>query len=133
MRHTHDGGTEVDTRELQARGDRRCRSTTKLIIGTAGLLVSLMASSGLASGAPDPSPIVNSTCTYPQVMAALRAESPAVADQVEHSAIANLWLQQLIASPPDKRQQMIDQAQNWPSVQRNLPLIIQVANTCNNY
>ena len=123
----------MDTRELQERGDRRCRSTTKLIIGTAGLLVSLMASSGLASGAPDPSPIVNSTCTYPQVMAALRAENPAVADQVEHSAIANLWLQQLIASPPDKRQQMIDQAQNWASVQRNLPLIIQVANTCNNY
>jgi hemophore-related protein len=63
----------------------------------------------------------------------LRAENPAVADQVEHSMIANAWLQQLIASPPDKRQQMIDQAQNWASVQRNLPLIIQVANTCNNY
>ena len=133
MRHTHDGGTEVDKRELQARGDRRWRSATKLIIGTAGLLVSLMASSGLASGAPDPSPIVNSTCTYPQVMAALRAQSPDVADQVSHSVIANAWLQQLIAAPPDQRQRMIDQAQNWPSVQRNLPLIIQVANTCNNY
>jgi hemophore-related protein len=108
-------------------------STTRLLNGTAGLLMSLMASSGIASAEPDPSAIVNSTCSYPQVIAALRAQSPAVADQVSSDPIANMWLQQLVAAPPDQRRQMIDQAQNWPAVQQDMPLIFQVANTCNNY
>ena len=71
---------------------------SKIKLVAIGGLLSWVATSGIASADPDPSPIVNSTCTYPQVMAALRAQSPAVADQVTSDPIANIWLQQLVAA-----------------------------------
>jgi hemophore-related protein len=108
-------------------------SKIRLVVGMGSLLAGLLATSGIALADPDPSAIINSTCTYPQVMAALRAQSPAVADQVTGDPIANIWLQQLVAAPPDQRRQMINQAQNWPAVQQDMSLIFQVAQTCNNF
>jgi hemophore-related protein len=77
--------------------------------------------------------IVNSTCSYPQVMAALNAQSPATANQLSANPLAVAWLQQLVASPPDGRTQMVQQAQGVPAIQQYTPLIMQVANSCNNY
>ena len=48
--------------------------TTRSIVGAGGLLLSLIAGGGIASAAPDVSALSNSTCTYPQVMAALNAQ-----------------------------------------------------------
>jgi len=79
------------------------------------------------------SAIINSTCSYPQVMAALNAQSPDVANQVSSNPVATAWLQQLVASPPSQRRQMVQQAQSVPAVQQYSALISQVANTCNNY
>jgi hemophore-related protein len=47
--------------------------------------------------------------------------------------MAVAWLQQLIASPTDQRRQMVQQAQSVPAVQQYEVLILQVANTCNNF
>jgi hemophore-related protein len=106
---------------------------TRLILGSGGLLLSLIVGGGIASAEPDVSSIVNSTCTYPQVMAALNAQSPDVANQVSANPVASAWLQQLVASPPDQRRQMVKQAQGVPAVQQYTGLIFQVANTCKNY
>jgi hemophore-related protein len=108
-------------------------SSTKLVFASGGLALALTAGVGVASAEPDVSPIINSTCTYPQVMAALNAESPELANQVAETPAANAWLQRLIASPPNGRRQIIQQWQNVPAVQLYTPVILQVANTCNNY
>ncbi|HEX2286769.1 MAG TPA: hemophore-related protein [Mycobacterium sp.] len=106
---------------------------TKILAASGGLVLSLTAGAGIASAQPDVSPIINSTCTYPQVMAALEAESPDVANQLSATPAATAWLRTLIDSPPAQRQQMVKQAQSIPAVQQYTPLILQVANTCNNY
>ncbi len=96
-------------------------------------MLSLVAGGGIAWAGPDVSPIINSTCSYAQVMAALNAQSPDVANQVSANPVATVWLQQLIASPPSQRRQMIQQVQGVPAVQQYSSLIFQVAGTCNNY
>lgn len=107
--------------------------TTKVIAGAGGLLLSLVAGTGIASAEPDVNAIVNSTCTYPQVMAALSAQDPSIAGQVSANRMATAWLQQLVASPPAGRRAMVAQAQGMPGAQQYAGLIAQVANTCNNY
>jgi hemophore-related protein len=105
----------------------------KLMVVSAGLAFSLSAGAGIASAEPDSSAIVNSTCTYPQVMAALTAQSPDVANELNASPLAVGWLQGLVAAPPDQRQQMVQQVQGTPALQPYMPVISQVAHTCNNY
>ncbi len=106
---------------------------TKLVVASAGLALSLSTGAGIASAQPDASAIVNSTCTYPQVMAALNDQSPETANELNANPIAAGWLQGLVAAPPDQRQQMVQQVQAIPALQPYLPVIFQVANSCNNY
>ena len=107
--------------------------TTRLMFGSGCVLLSLIAGGGIAAAAPDVNAIANSTCTYAQVMAALTAQSPDAANQLSASPVATAWLQRLVASPPDQRQQMIAQVQRMPALQQYTGLISQVTNTCNNY
>jgi|SRR5258705_5557045 hemophore-related protein len=107
---------------------------TKLVVtACAGLALSLSNGAGIASATPDSSVIVNSTCTYPQVMAALNAQSPETAKELNANSLASGWLQGLVAAPPDQRAQMIQQVEGFPSLQPYMPVIFQVANSCNRY
>jgi hemophore-related protein len=106
---------------------------SRMAAGLGGLAVALAAGSGIASAAPGDEAIVNSTCTYPQVIAALTAQDPGAANQVTASPVATGWIQSLVAAPPAKRQQMIDSVRGVPQIQQNVGLISQVANTCNNF
>jgi hemophore-related protein len=107
--------------------------TTKLVASLCGAAATLIVGSGIASASPDMGSIVNSTCSYPQVISALNAENPAVAAQVTGNPLATAWLQQLVAAPPPQRQVMVNQAAGVPEVQQYSGLIGQVASTCNNY
>ena len=104
-----------------------------MVVACAGLALSLGTGAGIASAQPNVSAIVNSTCTYPQVMAALNAQSPETANDLNANPIATGWLQGLVAAPPDQRAQMVQQVQGIPALQPYLPVIFQVARTCNNY
>jgi hypothetical protein len=84
-------------------------SWTKWAVAVAGLTLSLSAGAGIASAQPDASAIVNSTCTYPQVMAALNDQNPGVANELNANPIATGWLQGLVAAPPGQRAQMVQQ------------------------
>ncbi|MDH6242681.1 hemophore-related protein [Mycobacterium sp. OTB74] len=105
----------------------------RMIVGASGALVALMASGGLASAVPDVNAIVNSTCTYPQVMGALNAQDPAAANAFQANAFATAWLRQLIAAGPEARRQMIQQAEASPLAAQYSGLITQVTYTCNNF
>jgi hemophore-related protein len=67
------------------------------------------------------------------VVSALNAQDPAAAGQFNASPEAQDSLRTFLASPPDQRQQMVQQAESTPQVQQYVPLVQQVANTCNNY
>jgi hemophore-related protein len=108
-------------------------SRTRLVVAAAGLALSLSAGAGIASATPDASAIINSTCTYPQVTAALNDQSPETANELYANPLAVGWLQGLVGAPPDQRAQMIQQVQGIPSLQPYMPVIFQVAKTCNNY
>jgi hemophore-related protein len=109
------------------------RSLTRLAVAVGGLALSLTAGAGFASADPDLGPIVNTTCTYPQVVSALNAEDPATAAQFNASPMAQSWLRSFLASPPAQRQQMLQQVQSMPGTQQYVGTVEQVANTCNNY
>jgi hemophore-related protein len=98
-----------------------------------GLALSLTAAAGVASADPDLGPIVNTTCNYSQVMAALNAQDPAAAAQLNSSSMAQSALQQFLAAPPSQRMQMAQRIQSSPRAQQYFGLVQQVAATCNNY
>jgi hemophore-related protein len=108
-------------------------SLTRPAIAVAGLALSLTIGAGAASADPDLDPIVNSTCNYSQVMAALNAQDPAAAAQINSSPLAQSYLQQFIAAPPSQRLQMAQRMQSSPRAQQYFGLIQQVAATCHNY
>lgn len=101
-------------------------SSTTLLFAIGGLALSVTTGLGIASADPDFGPIINSTCSYSQVMAALNAQMPDVAKELSADPAKDSWLRQLIASPPETRKVMLQQAGGDDQM-------LQVANTCNNY
>jgi hemophore-related protein len=108
-------------------------SSTRLIVAGGGLALSLAIATGVASADPDLSPLLNTTCTYPQAMAALNAQSPAAAQQFAASPVAQTWLRRFLGAQLDQRQGMIQQVQSLPGAQQYEGLVLQVANTCENF
>jgi hemophore-related protein len=106
---------------------------TRVAAGIGGLALLLTAGAGIASADPDLGPIIHTTCNYGQVMAALNTASPEAAAQFNASPAAQAWLRSFLAATPAKRQEMARQVQSLPSLQQNMGIITQVANTCNNY
>ena len=106
-------------------------SLTKLA-AVGGLAVALTAGAGVASADPMDG-IINTTCNYGQVMAALNATDPAAAAQFNQSPMAQGYLRQFLASPPPRRAQMAQQIQAYPQASQYVGLVQQVATICNNY
>jgi hemophore-related protein len=108
-------------------------SSTKLIIAFGSLAVSLTTGVGVASAQPDMGPLINTTCSYPQVMAALNTQRPDLANEFAAEPMAQTMLSRFLASPVDQRQQMVQRIQSTPMGQQYIGSILQIANTCNNY
>lgn len=106
--------------------------TRKAAVALGAVALSLPAAA-VASADPDLSPIVNTTCNYSQVIAALNAQDPAAAADFTAQPDAQFMLQRFLASPPEKRQRMAVQISGIPGVQPYINTIVQVANTCNGY
>ena len=104
-------------------------SLGKLAAAVGGAAVALSAATGVASA----DPIVDTTCNYGQVMAALNATDPATADQLNQSPMAQNYLRQFLAAPPAKRQQMAQQIRAMPQAAQFMGTIENVEGVCNNY
>jgi hemophore-related protein len=104
-------------------------SLGKLAAAVGGVAVALSAATGVASA----DPIVDTTCNYGQVMAALNATDPATAAQLNSSPVAQNYLRQFLAAPPAKRQQMATQIRAMPQAAQFMGTIENVAGVCNNY
>ena len=108
-------------------------TSTKLFVAVGGLALSLTTGVGVASADPDISPLINTTCSYSQAMAALKTQAPDAASQLSAEPVAQAWLQTLLGSPAGQRQQMIEQVQTIGAVRPYVGLALQVADTCQNY
>ena len=108
-------------------------SLSRLAVAVGGVALSWTAGAGIASADPDLDPIVNTTCSYPQVMSALNAQDPAAAALFSAYPENDSFLRQFLASPPNQRLQSAQMMQSTPGAEQNFGLIQEVFNTCNNY
>ncbi|MBY0442878.1 MAG: hemophore-related protein [Mycobacteriaceae bacterium] len=108
-------------------------SVRGIAVTIGGLALSLTAGAGIGSAEPDLAPIVNTTCSYAQVLAALDQQSPSAAAQFNSSPIAQGWLQRFLDAPVDQREQMAQQAMAMQGARQYFGTVSQVATTCNNY
>ena len=108
------------------------RSYTKVLVASGGLVLSLTAGAGLA-GAQDLSPIINTTCSYPQVLGALNAQDPAAAAELTSSPMAVGMVQDFLASPVPQRQLTAQRLQTMPVAQQYLDTMLLVAGSCNSF
>lgn len=95
-------------------------------------MVSLPIGAGVAVAEPDLGPMVNTTCSYEQVVSAANAQSPLAAAFMS-SPLQEAGLRQFLASPRAERQQMAVQITSTPGNQQNLGILQQIFNTCTNY
>ena len=108
------------------------RLKAKVLVASGGLLLSMAAGAGTAS-AQDLGPLLNTTCTYPQVIGALTAQNPAAADQLAASPSTVAILQQYLVSGPTERQQMLSRLQTIPGADQYIGVLLGVAATCNGF
>jgi hemophore-related protein len=106
---------------------------TGLAVAVGGLAVSLAAGSGLASAEPDYGPMVNSTCSYTQAMAAVHAENPMAADYLDQSPPNREFLRVFLSSPRDERVNLLNQIKNNQGADQALPVFQQMLTSCVNY
>ena len=104
-----------------------------MVVAATGMALSLGLSSGIASAQPDVTPVVTTTCSYDQVIAALNDHSPGSAAEFTGNPVAVGWLHQFLGAPVDQRRQMLQQVQSIPAAAPYTGLVLQVANSCNNY
>ncbi|OMB97775.1 hypothetical protein A5733_09345 [Mycobacterium sp. NS-7484] len=108
-------------------------SSTRLSAGIGGLALSLAAGSGVASAAPNLDAAINTTCSYPQLVSALNAQDPQVANAFSKSPILQRGLREFLADGPDKRAKTARDVANAPMFQPYLGTIEQAFNTCHNF
>src|ERR1700739_2519878 len=105
------------------------RSFTKLAAAVGGFALSLVAGAGIASADPAIDAAINTTCSYPQVVGALNAQSPAAAAKFNASPMAQGWLRSFLASPPPQRAPIAQQAQGYTGAAQYIGLIGRIAGT----
>jgi hemophore-related protein len=106
--------------------------SAKLVVAIGGLALPLATGIGVAAAQPDLGPLINTTCSYPQAVAALNAESPDAAQAFSASPVAQVWLRSFLGSSPDQRQRMLQVLQGGRA-QQYLGAALQAAGSCNNY
>lgn len=101
----------------------------KLVVAIGGAAVMMTAGTGIASA----DPIVDTTCTYPQVVAALNAQDPVLGQKFAASPLLQSELQSFLAAPRDVRQAKVVKYQSSPTISKYFGPITAIAGTCNNF
>jgi hemophore-related protein len=105
---------------------------TRAGVAVGSLALSLTAGVGVASADPNLAG-VDTTCTYPQFVAALNAQNPQYGALLNSSPSLQAQLQHFLAAPRDERQQLAQRAASEPRNQQLLPILQTAFDTCNNF
>jgi hemophore-related protein len=112
-----------------------------------GVLTVSLSFSPVASAEPGDGPLIETTCSYAQLMAALQVEAPAASARLAQRPDAQAKLQEFVALPVDQRKQRVqgfldrnpdvrakvDEKRNTPEGQENIQMLAGIAATCHNY
>jgi len=121
-------------------------SLTRVVV-TIGVLITAMSLSPVASAEPGDGPLIETTCSYAQIEAALQVEAPEASARLAERPDAQAKLQQFVALPVDQRrvrlQQFLDrnpdvrtkieEKRNTPEGQEKVQMLTRIADTCHNY
>jgi hemophore-related protein len=108
------------------------QSLSRLAVGLGALALSVTAGAGIASADPVDT-AVNTTCTYDQLVAALNAQDPQIANAFAGSPIMQNGLRQFLAAPPEQRRRTASKIVNGKANQPYIGALEQTFNTCNNF
>jgi hemophore-related protein len=103
----------------------------RLIVVVSALALAWTTGAGIAAAEPDLTPLINTTCTYSQAVAALNAASPDGGAEYSASPESQTWLHAFLDAPAEQRRHLIQQ--QAPLVSQYAPLLVTMANTCKNY
>ena len=104
-------------------------SKTLLVAAVGGVAVSIALGAGVASA----DPLIDTTCSYPQVVAALNSENPALAEKLNGNPLAAAMVGNFLSAPPTKRAQLVQEYQATSWGQKYFGQMAAIAGTCNNY
>ncbi len=71
-------------------------SRKKLVFTMVGMAAALPLTAGIASATPDLAPVVNTTCSYDQVIGAMNAERPDLAQQFNAQPVGQAMLRNFL-------------------------------------
>jgi hemophore-related protein len=102
---------------------------------------------GVASALPLDGPLISTTCSYSQLVAALAVEAPELSDRLAQNPDAQGKLQKFVALPVEQRksairavlarnpqwESIIDEKRNTQQGQDKVAMLARVAGTCHNF
>lgn len=108
---------------------------TRLGMGVSGLALALTAGVAVGSADPNLGSAVNSTCTYPQFVAALNAQNPMYGSTLNSSPQMQGDLQTFLNESPgsERRQRFARNVANNPANQQLIPILQRAFDTCSNF
>jgi hemophore-related protein len=108
-------------------------SRRNIAVTLGGLAVAIPLSTGVASAQPDMGAIINTTCSYEQVMSALNDQRPDLASQFAKQRAGQSAVRSFLAASVPQRQATVAMLQGNPTAQAYFGPISQIAGTCNTY
>lgn len=134
---THEGDSTVERSSVL--------KPAMTLIATFG--IALMGPTSGVAGAKPLDPVINTTCNYDQIVAALRIEAPDLASALDAYPEAQTKLREFVALSPEQRRERVDQRLSahpeWrttleqkratPQGQEKEQMLLRVADTCHNY
>ena len=117
---------------------------TAAVVGT---LLTVVSHPPTASADPGDGPLIETTCSYAQLMAAMQVEAPEASARLAERPEAQAKLQQFVALPIDQRKQRvqqfldrnpdvrakIDEKRNTPEGQAKVQKAAAIAANCHSY
>lgn len=122
-------------------------SLVRIVAGIGVFAAVSMSGAGIASAEPGAGPLIETTCSYAQLMAALQVEAPEASARLAQRPDAQAKLQEFVALPVDQRKQRvqgfldrnpdvrakIDERRSTAEGQGKVQMLARLAATCHNY
>lgn len=122
-------------------------SLVRIVAGIGVFAAVSMSGAGIASAEPGAGPLIETTCSYAQLMAALQVEAPEASARLARRPDAQAKLQEFVALPVDQRKQRvqgfldrnpdvrakIDERRSTAEGQGKVQMLARLAATCHNY
>lgn len=123
------------------------RRSVPVILAVAAQLITVVLTANVASADPLDNQLIETTCSYDQLDAALRTEAPDLASELAQHPAAQSKLRDFLALPVDQRRQQvqgaldrnpqwrstIEQKANTPDGQQKAAMLARLADTCHDY